>query len=62
MPNLGTVHFTSATLNGANPRFQAIDEIQLATSSGTVVATPSGPGPTRASFNDCIWKTTCAAP
>jgi hypothetical protein len=56
------VHFTSATLNGANPRFQAVDEIQLATSSGTVVATPSGPGPTRASFNDCIWKTTCAAP
>jgi hypothetical protein len=62
MPNLGTVHFTSATLNGANPHLQAIDEIQLTTSSGTVAATPSAPGPARSSFNDCIWKTTCTAP
>lgn len=62
MPSLGTVHFTGGTLNRANPHFRAIDEIQLVTSSGKVVATPSAPGPTRASFNDCIWKTACAAP
>jgi hypothetical protein len=62
MPNLGTVHFTSATLNGANPSYHPVDEIQLVTSNGTVVATPSAPGPTLNSFNDCIWKTSCAAP
>ena len=62
MPNLGTVHFTSATLNHASPGFHPVDEMQLVTSSGTVVATPSAPGPTLNSFNDCIWKTACAAP
>jgi hypothetical protein len=62
MPTLGTVHFTDATLNAANPRFQTIDEMQLATSSGQVIATPSAPGPKRNSFNDCVWKRTCAAP
>ena len=62
MPTLGTVHFTGATLNAANPGLQTVDEIQLITSSGQVLATPSGPGPARNSFNDCVWKTTCAAP
>jgi hypothetical protein len=61
MPTLGTVNFTNATLNGANPGFETADEMQL-TSSGTVVATPSAPGPTLDSFNDCIWQTTCSAP
>jgi Peptidase A4 family len=62
MPSLGTVHFTRASLNQASPAFQTVDEIQLVTNGGTVIATPSGPGPALASFNDCIWKTTCAAP
>jgi hypothetical protein len=62
MPNLGTVHFTSATLNHANPGFQPIDEIQLVDSNGHVIATPSAPGAALNSFNDCIWKTACAAP
>jgi hypothetical protein len=62
MPKLGTVHFTNATLNVANPGFQTVDEIQLVTSSGTVIATPSAPGPELNSFNDCVWGTTCAAP
>jgi hypothetical protein len=62
MPNLGTVHFTSASLNGVNPRFQAVDEIQLVTGSGKVVAAPSATGPDLASFNDRIWRMACAAP
>jgi peptidase A4-like protein len=62
MPNLGTVRFTHATLNKTNPRFQAVAEVRLVTSGGTVVATPSGPGPARSSFNDCVWKKACAAP
>jgi hypothetical protein len=39
IPNLGTVHFTSATLNRANPGFQAVDEMQLVDSNGHVIAT-----------------------
>ena len=34
MPNLGTVHFTSATLNHANPSYHPVDEMQLVNSSG----------------------------
>ncbi len=59
MPNLGTVHFISASLIGVNPHFQAVDEIQLVTSSGKIVAAP---GPDLAGFNDCIWRMACAAP
>jgi len=62
MPNLGTVHFTSATLNHANPSFHPVDEMQLVDSNGHVIATPSAQGPALNSFNDCIWKTACAAP
>jgi hypothetical protein len=62
MPDLGTVRFTSATLNSANPHFQGIDQMQLASSSGAVIATPSAPGPALNDFNDCVWQTTCAAP
>lgn len=61
MPNLSTVQFTSASYNAVNPGFQAIDEIQL-TSNNMTEATPSAPGPTLNSFNDCTWATTCAAP
>jgi hypothetical protein len=61
MPNLGTVHFTNTSYNGAKPKFQAIDELQLDNSS-MIEATPSGPGPGLNSFNDCTWATKCAAP
>lgn len=62
MPNLGTVGFTGATLNGAGAGLQTVDEMQLVTSGGQVVATPSGPGTGLTSFNDCTWQTACAAP
>jgi hypothetical protein len=62
MPNLGSVHFTNASLNVASPGFQTADEVQLITSSGQVLATPSAPGPEANAFNDCVWKTTCTAP
>jgi hypothetical protein len=62
MPSIGTVHFRNATLNFANPGFQKIDEMVLTSSSGKVIAQPSAPGKSRNKFNDCVWKTTCAAP
>jgi Peptidase A4 family len=61
MPNLSTVHFVDATYNGANPKFQTIDEMQLDNSS-MIEATPSAPGPNLNSFNDCTWASHCAAP
>jgi hypothetical protein len=61
MPNLGTVHFTNASYNGANPGFQTIDELQL-DNNDMIEATPSGPGPKLNGFNDCTWATKCAAP
>jgi hypothetical protein len=61
MPKLGTVHFTDATLDAANPGFQTVDEIQLVSSSGSVIATPSSPGSAQNSYNDCVWATTCKA-
>jgi hypothetical protein len=61
MPNLSTVGFTGATYNSANPDFQAVDELQL-NDNNTIEATPSAPGATSDSFNDCTWATSCAAP
>lgn len=61
MPNLSTVHFINASYNGANPKFQAIDKLQL-DNNNVIEATPSGPGPKLSSFNDCTWATACAAP
>jgi hypothetical protein len=62
MPDLGSVPFYGATLNGANPNYQAVDEMQLVNSSGAVLATPSAPGSTGNDFNDCTFATSCAAP
>jgi hypothetical protein len=61
MPNLGSVHFKDATLNHANPKFATIDEMQLS-NNGAILATPSAPNSTKNGFNDCTYKTTCAAP
>jgi Peptidase A4 family len=62
LPNLGTVHFTSATVNGANAALNPAEEMQLVDSNGNPIATPSAPGATNDAFNDCTWSATCAAP
>jgi hypothetical protein len=62
LPNMTTVSFTGATVNGANAHLAAADEMQLVDSNGNPIATPSAPGADTASFNDCAWATTCAAP
>jgi hypothetical protein len=61
LPNLGSVKFRDATLNGANPGFRPIDEMQLS-NNGKVLATPSAPNAAHNGFNDCTYKRTCAAP
>jgi len=61
MPNLTTVQFTDASYNGVNPKFQAVDEMQL-DDNNVIEATPSAPGSALNDFNDCAWATSCAAP
>jgi hypothetical protein len=61
MPNLTRVHFLDATYNGVNPKFQAIDEMQL-DNNNMIEATPSAPSKTLNAFNDCTWATSCPAP
>jgi hypothetical protein len=61
MPNLGSVHFTNATLNGKNAGLLKVDEMQLS-NNGSILATPSAPNKAKNAFNDCTYKTSCAAP
>jgi hypothetical protein len=61
MPKLSTVGFGSGALNGGNPNFQAVDQMQLV-NNGKVLATPSAPNGAGNGFNDCTYATTCPAP
>src|SRR4051812_11310273 len=62
LPNLGTVHFTGSTVNGANAALNPAEEMQLVDSNGNPIATPSAPSASKDAFNDCTWATTCGAP
>lgn len=62
LPNLGTVTFNNATINGKSANLQASQEIQLIDKSGDVIIDPSAPNSGGTEFNDCVWQTTCAAP
>lgn len=62
LPNLGTVSFSGAALNGKNAALSPSYEIQMVSSSGAVLATPSAPNSTGDGFNVCTYITSCAAP
>jgi hypothetical protein len=62
MPNLSTVNFDLATVDGANPGLVASEEIQLVDGNGHPVATPSGPDVEGDGFNVCIYAASCGAP
>jgi hypothetical protein len=61
LPNLTTVQFSKATVNGSSAGLQADEALQLIDSNGNRIATPSAPV-TGNGFDDCAWATTCAAP
>ena len=61
LPNLTTVKFTQATVNGATAGLVPAQALQLIDSNGDPIATPSAPV-NGSLFNDCAWATTCAAP
>ncbi|HXJ67147.1 MAG TPA: G1 family glutamic endopeptidase, partial [Actinomycetota bacterium] len=60
MPNLGTVHFTNSTVNGAPAGLRTQEQMQLVGANGNVLATPSVPI-SPAAFNDCTYSTSCSA-
>jgi hypothetical protein len=62
MPNLGSVHFTGASANGAPANLNSSEAMQLVNGSGQVLATPSNPGSGGTTFNDCTYATSCTAP
>lgn len=62
LPNLSTVSFTGATVNGANAHLVPAQAIDLVGPTGAPVATPSTPGPTANDFNDCSYARSCPAP
>lgn len=62
LPNLTPVGFRGARVNGKTAGLAPDEAMQLVSSSGTPIATPSDPGPTGAAFNDCTYATTCSAP
>ena len=61
LPNLTTVHFTGATVNGASAALVPDEALQLIDANGNPIATPSAPVGGN-EFNDCAWATSCAAP
>jgi hypothetical protein len=62
LPNLSTVNFDLATVNGANPKLKSSEEIQLVDSNGAPMATPSAPAADTDGFNDCAYAKTCPTP
>jgi hypothetical protein len=61
-PDVGTVQFSEATVDGANADLAADQEVQMVSKSDTIEATPSGPNAAADGFNDCSYATSCAAP
>ncbi len=59
MPNLSGATFSSAKTNSANAGLKASEEIQLVSSSGQVLATPSAPNGTADGFSVCTYSASC---
>ena len=59
MPNLSGATFSSAKTNSANAGLKAAEEIQLVSTSGQVLATPSAPNSTADGFSVCTYSASC---
>jgi hypothetical protein len=59
LPNLTTIPFTNATVNGHDANLQVSQEIDLTDSNGNVIGTPSAPNATADGFDLCAWASTC---
>ena len=61
LPNLSTVQFSQAKVNGTSAGLVPDQAVQLIDANGQPIATPSAPVSGNL-FNDCAWATSCAAP
>jgi hypothetical protein len=62
LPNLSSADFDLATLNGKNAGLKPAYEMQMVSSSGQVLATPSAPNAAGDGFNVCTYTSSCSAP
>ncbi|HUY64052.1 MAG TPA: G1 family glutamic endopeptidase [Acidimicrobiales bacterium] len=62
LPNLSTVHFDSATVNGHSAGLSPAEEVQMVSTTNQIDATPSSPDLEGDGFNDCTYAATCGAP
>jgi hypothetical protein len=62
MPNLTTVRFDYARVNGGPAAFVPAERMDLVDLDLTVIATPSVPDAQGDGFNDCTYTATCPAP
>ena len=62
LPNLTNPDFDLGTVNGAAPKLTPAEAIDLTTSSGQVIGTPSAPDSDADGFGACTWSGTCVAP
>ncbi len=62
LPNLSNPGFDLGTVNGAPVKLKSSEEMQLVSSSGQVIGTPSAPDSDLDGFGACAWSTSCSAP
>ncbi len=62
LPNLTNPNFDLGTVNGAAPKLTSSEEIQLTSSTGQVIGTPSAPDSDADGFGACAWAGSCVAP
>lgn len=62
LPDLGTVNFDDASLNGKRAALSPGFEMEMVNSSGEVIAVPSSPDPAGNGFDVCTYTSTCTAP
>ncbi len=62
LPNLTNPNFDLGTVNGAAPNLKSSEAIDLTSSSGQVIGTPSAPDSDADGFGACAWAGSCVAP
>jgi hypothetical protein len=62
LPNLTNPGFDHGTVNGAPVQLKPSEAMDLTSSSGQVIGTPSAPDSDADGFGACAWATACAAP
>jgi len=62
LPNLTNPNFDLGTVNGTAPALKPTEQIDLTTSSGQIIGTPSAPDSDADGFGACAWAGSCVAP